>query len=772
MGKAEKERVRQKLAGIDEIDWTSLSAVYGDAGDTPKLIRRLYKAKKYEEAAADLDDSLFHQGFITRAAIVAVPFLAEIAVDGAAPGRRAALTMLVDYAWSITAEGHRPAALGHPKMDRKAHAALAACAPELCSGLADEDQEARRDTAVVLGRVADLSADVAAALRDRLAAETDNAVLGALVGALLAHGGLSEDEASRVRARSPLARFAIAWEAVAAGGTDPDDLETLAELWNTCVPDCTGSGVAESGIEGLVSPCPESVAWLTGLALRGGTAAHHGLAGLYTFLCSRRDLAPVVLDALLHLATHLGPGFDDDSFRTPRHELALTMGAAVAVAGDRRTELLDALRLVVDGAPAHEPPSAEDFSSEGEARLFDMLIGDEDIRADALPALLGHPGSMDLLRAVLAESDEVVMVNEGPDLLSSEGPLPGELVRHVGRLTAEQTEELAAIVVEQLGRTTGSEARWWLELLVSLPDDVTRRWRDEVVARVRALSEPDEPDGYWSSAVVPILLRWRTPASAALLEEWTSRPGELSRWATLALGVLRGDAGLVDAAYVDGLPQYQENEYLALAEGFTTPRLLATCRTLVTGEAADVSHQLTSARTVAETDGLVAVWPTVLAVIDDLGELADAAISIATRLLARYPDDPAQARCRRELVSALTQIVDDGKAPYGRREIPVLAAAALLDMGEPIPTVAAKRATAMLKALSKGSVWCADALDEACRVLEAVVAGQTPTAHMNTVKNLRKLVESPVRIQGGPEPLALDEKFTARLRELIKTIDQ
>ncbi|MCL2423014.1 MAG: hypothetical protein FWD11_03825, partial [Micrococcales bacterium] len=188
-----------RLLGIDEINWRSLPAVYGDAGDTPKLIRRLYKAQKFQKAADELDYSLFHQGFITRAAIVAVPFFAEVAADQSAPGRHEALGLLVGYAESISMKGCRPADLGHPKMDRQAHAALTACVPVLRPGLDDDDPQVRCDTAEILSLVERLPDDVTRALRARLVAETDDTVLGALVGALLVHGGLDEDEVARLR---------------------------------------------------------------------------------------------------------------------------------------------------------------------------------------------------------------------------------------------------------------------------------------------------------------------------------------------------------------------------------------------------------------------------------------------------------------------------------------------------------------------------------------------------------------------------------------------
>ncbi|MCL2424503.1 MAG: hypothetical protein FWD11_11545, partial [Micrococcales bacterium] len=627
--------MKNRLAGLDEVDWGSLDHAYGKATDTPKLIKRLYKPKKHEYAVDAMWNSILYQGTIYPATIEAVPFLAEVAADPTAPGRRGAFELLTGYAESVRAEWTRQKAYLSKKtnmvqLDRRVREVLAASVSVLLPCLADDDPQVRRSVARFCHQIEDLPAEAIVALRECMVREVapqaaqDPTVLSTLVVALSSHDALTGQDTSRLHGTGDLVQFAAAWSAVAADRYDRVDLETLAELWNTCAHDF-GQLDLTDGV--LVPTRPGAVAWLADLASRGGVATSCALDSLDRLL-RRRDLFPAALDAVLHFARRPPEGFD-------RHgDLVTVLSTAASVPGNRRTELLETLSgvvrsaLVGRGAVPHWRVTTYPMAS-GSAIVISQHK--DDIRADALPALVGCPGSMELLREVLDDASGA----EVRSSLDSETGLFLELTRRLAQLTPDQTADLAAIIMEQLRTARGIQAGWRLTDLVALPDTVTRPWWDEVVGFAHAAARASTADvvPWWPSAdppspgdlrsilgraLVPTLTRWGTPAVVELLEEWAVEPGELSRWAMLGLGRLRGDADLVDAAFVDGLPAARQVDFLDLANGFTTPRMSAVCEAELTGEAAgyhpERHTQLACARAVAGTSGLATVWPTVLAV--------------------------------------------------------------------------------------------------------------------------------------------------------------
>lgn len=757
------------LAGIDEVDWKSLRHAYGRATDTPRLIKSLYDAEKCGRAVDDLAASIQHQGMSCDATAVAAPFLAMVAADPAAPGRGGALNLLVNYSDST-----RMCLLWMDRSSRrKARSALAECVPLLLPGLEDEDPWVRRKVAIFCDRVERLPADVIATLRNRMTVEGDTTVLCVLVSAVSSHGGMREAEIAQLEEVPDLARFAAARGTVMASSSTSGDLDTLAELWNTCQDDFEqvfdDDALEHLSVTGdLMARLDELgvgfVDWLTRLAQHGSQAAFDALRQLNKLVGTRRDLYPAVLDALLLLAATPIEGLDEQ-FRdsldqlpvTPRNYLALAMVDAVPAAGARRAELLDTLGLVVNSSPV--PRLVFRFAEHQETAHWASHFADRvrDIRVDALPALAGHPGSMEMLRATLAD-----------------GTCHAYLLRKFVRgATADQVDELAEIVVEQLRRDEGFGD--WLSFLAELPVETTRRRSEEVIALAR-VHDFHEFFSWDASKVLQMLLGWGTPAAAALVAEWVGENGKHSQWATLALGVLRYDADLVDAAFADGFPEYDGDKFLSLAAGLTTPGLLTACRTMLTGEAdADGSGtrtKLACARIVAATDGLAAVWPTVIAVLRARCPLFADGVSTATDLLLRYPDDPAAAHCRTELVSTLVRVVSAKPSGSTRQNVPVVASDTLLDLGEPIPRTATRRAIGMLKTHAR-SGWFPDTLEAACRVLEAALPDLDEATRREAVGTLRALVESPVRIQNGPHAaLELDERFTSLLRRLIEVVDQ
>ncbi|MFI8524835.1 HEAT repeat domain-containing protein [Promicromonospora sukumoe] len=75
------------LAAVEAFDWTTVSHAYGDATDLPEMLRALALDEDTgpDSAAGDLWGSICHQGTVYSASAAAVPFLAGLAVAGAAP---------------------------------------------------------------------------------------------------------------------------------------------------------------------------------------------------------------------------------------------------------------------------------------------------------------------------------------------------------------------------------------------------------------------------------------------------------------------------------------------------------------------------------------------------------------------------------------------------------------------------------------------------------------------------------------------------------------
>lgn len=73
------------LDGLDGIAWDELSHAYGSAHDTPGLLRQAGSedSEAASKAISDLHGSIFHQGTVYPATVVAVPFLAELAMRAA-----------------------------------------------------------------------------------------------------------------------------------------------------------------------------------------------------------------------------------------------------------------------------------------------------------------------------------------------------------------------------------------------------------------------------------------------------------------------------------------------------------------------------------------------------------------------------------------------------------------------------------------------------------------------------------------------------------------
>ncbi|MFD3164143.1 hypothetical protein [Herpetosiphon sp. NSE202] len=89
-----------QFEGLDRIDWAGLRHAYGEASDTPSLLRALIApAEELRIEALDkLENSLVHQGSVYPASLAAIPFLIELVADQSYPQRVSILRLLTDIA--------------------------------------------------------------------------------------------------------------------------------------------------------------------------------------------------------------------------------------------------------------------------------------------------------------------------------------------------------------------------------------------------------------------------------------------------------------------------------------------------------------------------------------------------------------------------------------------------------------------------------------------------------------------------------------------------
>ena len=88
------------LEGLQQIDWSSLSHAYGQAGDVPDLIQGLLDSEpqRRHERLSLLYETIWHQGTIYEASAYAVPFLFELLRSPATPDKSMIAMLLADLA--------------------------------------------------------------------------------------------------------------------------------------------------------------------------------------------------------------------------------------------------------------------------------------------------------------------------------------------------------------------------------------------------------------------------------------------------------------------------------------------------------------------------------------------------------------------------------------------------------------------------------------------------------------------------------------------------
>lgn len=177
------------FAGIEEVDWASMTHAYGPADDVPALLRGLASPDpgERERALDGMYGAVHHQGEVYPCTLASIPFLFELVADPWVPDRGDIVELLTSIG-GIDLGADDEAEIGEDEAEGAANYAMAAAAVTAGAGvffalLADEDPGVRLSTPLALAALHDDPARVLALLRARLAAERDEEVRLALVEA-------------------------------------------------------------------------------------------------------------------------------------------------------------------------------------------------------------------------------------------------------------------------------------------------------------------------------------------------------------------------------------------------------------------------------------------------------------------------------------------------------------------------------------------------------------------------------------------------------------
>lgn len=163
--------------GLDDIDWTSMEHAYGTAEEMPALLRALC-CSHTEERRKALDrfySAVHHQGSVYSSTAASLPFLFELAADGATPDRAAVVGLVVSIGREALDRGFADDGTEieyyPPAGCAQAAAFLRVRGVEFAELAGDPDPDVRLAAIPGLGLFLDDAGRAAALLRERLAAE-------------------------------------------------------------------------------------------------------------------------------------------------------------------------------------------------------------------------------------------------------------------------------------------------------------------------------------------------------------------------------------------------------------------------------------------------------------------------------------------------------------------------------------------------------------------------------------------------------------------------
>ncbi|MFC5004881.1 hypothetical protein ACFPIJ_44525 [Dactylosporangium cerinum] len=324
--------------GWDDIDWALHQGAYGPATDAPDILRAI--ASPDPQAANDgrfeLHSTLYHQGSVYPATVVAVPFLVELAVRPGVHGRAALIATIGNLCDPDTSRGQEQPAV---------HAAIAAVSARLLPGLEDPDPEVREATAYALARSGPHHAED---LRARWAVEPAPAVRASLLLGIALHDAAPDAALLRTALTEPFpVPLAAAFAGARAGLALPAADMTLVAVAHDQGRRWLGSWhTADGDPSDLTRVLPaEAAAALTDALLARPTAfpRQRAAAGLESRFRALRSAPPLLMDRLARLLDD-----PDAAVRAAAVSAADAAGRPVAAVADR----LASIAAATDDEPA------------------------------------------------------------------------------------------------------------------------------------------------------------------------------------------------------------------------------------------------------------------------------------------------------------------------------------------------------------------------------------------------------------------------------------
>ncbi|GAB6903559.1 hypothetical protein [Kineosporia succinea] len=715
------------IPSADPVDWPSLTHAYGPATDTPELIGQLW-GRDWPDAVEALYGSILHQGGIYPATVAAMPSLAAVAQEKEAPGRLGALQLLSVYGEAVLGLG--------PEHDLLTAAldTLERVALDLLPLTADLDPEVRMavyECSAHWTVVRDTDA-VAAALRERLAVETDSAARVALMEPLARHGLLTGEALDALTDDD--VRFAAVWSAVALGLDLPGALEELARLWPVHAQEYPTSDPAGS-LELMVQAAG---ARAVPVLLRLASVDDSGLTAedLAYCWCQVADLSRPAgrsaVDGLLAVVEGLaGAGRETEELAA----VVAALGYVLPGSPERTAEVCDVVAaLDAEGGP------------ELEAARMVMLFGARDER-------WARGG------ANLTEAAELPGVNVGDTQLA----LPAALT---GFRTMRSVAWAEAGLLDLIARATAAwpaRAGQWVPVLAQLPP--SRAVVHQLIAVLGADPRPGAEVLAGLAARHPEAFDddLRARAIEALAAQSVQR-NEDEAWLLAARAAITRDPDGFEPAWRLGAAGFAAEKLLAVWSAFPSPALIRVCRGLTAekvrrsypGRAVQLAAvEVLMAQPLEEHEDLV--WPALLAQADAAGPPLETTLPLGHRVVAKRP-----ARLP-EWLDLLRDIATNGRESWAGRD--QAARALALDHLAALGALTPDEAVEQALSLQIGTPGTAAVVESMARVLHRAVVDR-PDLRERAATHLAPLLKGDHRIPSAGAPEA-DARLVLTLEKAL-----
>ncbi|GAB2830338.1 hypothetical protein GCM10022221_31320 [Actinocorallia aurea] len=511
---------------LDEIDWTAYEGAYGDASEVHDILTALASddIDQVDEGLDGFFSSVWHQGTVYSATVVAVPHVVALAADPRAHRRPVLLRvlgMLCDPAQSDGA--HQPAVA----------AAVARHGAELAALLDDPDTEVREQAAYAAAWCGPGTRD---ALLHRWAAEPDPAVRASLLLGLALHGPGAPADLLRAAFDGPFPLPLAAALAVQRSGSGLAREHTTAVAAALAADTPWENPWSEDPVSELLEGIdPDTAEHLTGLMATGPAAgrvnAAHGMGDRFRHSRSApaallprlrallEDPDPAVVSAAVHAAAHAGPpaaGVADVLARIAAQgesrESDIALGILIRLDDPRwQAPVLAAWSAGTDPGPArlltdHVPAATPELIDAARRRLAEQLA--EGLDGNPVITLVGLLGAWGAAEAV---PDIASALNAAPwaaaAALGAFGPAAHAAVPALRR-AAEEQPEAAVRMAHAIWRITGDTGPL-VTAGVSLAARARVSWELELLADAEGDAAP----------LVPALSRHLTGAAAPIFPD-------------------------------------------------------------------------------------------------------------------------------------------------------------------------------------------------------------------------------------------------------------